>query len=296
MSDSQNEDEYYQLRTGIDEIVRTNEQVTSVLGDLQLKQSNLTEMYSSLVQQNQSRLYLFGLDSLQFQSQMIKIEHDNLKRFHKIIRNRLYGDFFKLYHIVKSFMKDNPKLINLIESRQWYKYPQYKDLQVETSFNIAYVKRIFEDIIIMIKLLNTHVNKLDHQLDLHTRQMSDGLNINNFVSTFESCNNEIRNKITLYLKYIKYLIKTHKHYLLRFYKRALILNGHFGEGLRFQTIGDCPIDLDTNEETPGVSCNIGKRSNTKDPNQSDINNDTGDADIDSKTGDADTVESEQDNN
>ena len=119
--------------------------------------------------------------------------------------------------------------------------------------------------------------------------MSNGLNINNFVSTFQNCNNEIRDKITLYLKYIKYLIKTHKHYLLRFYKRALILNGHFGEGLRFQTIGDCPIDLDTNEEPPGVSCNIGKQSNTNDSDQ----NGTDKTDRDSKTSNEESVESGQ---
>ena len=75
----------HQITLGMEEILQINQQIKGVLSDLHTKQTTLSSIYGDLVKENQSKLYLFGLDSLQFQSQMIRVEHTNLEKFHKII-------------------------------------------------------------------------------------------------------------------------------------------------------------------------------------------------------------------
>lgn len=247
-NDTSNEPSEGKIRNKLNKVIHVNTQITLVLEDLNKKKDLLAEYYRTLVTHNPSKLYLFGLDSLQFQSQMIKIEYENLMKFHKIIRNRIYGDFFKLYHIIRTFIKTNPKTNKILDNRTWNAYPQYKDLKTEQNFSFELVVELFNDVTEMILLLSSHIEQLEGQLLDHRRKMSMGLNINNFIFTFESCNQIVHNKIALFRNYIDYMTKIHYHYLRRFHKRALLLLAHIGKDVQFHS-GDTPNEPPSDTES-----------------------------------------------
>ena len=85
------------IRTMFDKIKPQRARITELLGDLRTHKSNLHKIHSELLSLNHTQLFVFGLDSLQFQQQTIDIECENMERIYRVQSNRMYGDFYKLH-------------------------------------------------------------------------------------------------------------------------------------------------------------------------------------------------------
>ena len=80
-------------RVNFKQIISLRERIDSILSNLLLKKESLHHIHEELLTLNHTQLFVFGLDSLQFQQQLIQIEYDNMSKTFKVIDNRLYGDF-----------------------------------------------------------------------------------------------------------------------------------------------------------------------------------------------------------
>ena len=67
---------------------------------LEEKINNLKEIYNMLVKQNTKKILLFCLDSFYFQYKTLIIEMDNIQRYILMLNNRMYGDYYKFYHLI----------------------------------------------------------------------------------------------------------------------------------------------------------------------------------------------------
>ena len=81
--------------------------VTNVFDILEMHLIKLKNTYSEFVENNRQNLFVFGLDSFQFQSKLIDIEYDDMKRLFLAINNRMYCEYYKLYKIISEYVKDN---------------------------------------------------------------------------------------------------------------------------------------------------------------------------------------------
>jgi hypothetical protein len=63
----------------------------------------LKVFYSEFIKDSKNAMFIFGLDSFHFQSKLIDIEYDEMKRMFLVINNRMYCEYFKLHKIIVEY-------------------------------------------------------------------------------------------------------------------------------------------------------------------------------------------------
>ena len=84
------------LKNNFSDIKYLRESSTNLMKSLTDKQTTLKIIYTELLNNNLHETDT-GLDSLHFQSKLINIEVKNYENTFKIIDNRIYGDYYKLF-------------------------------------------------------------------------------------------------------------------------------------------------------------------------------------------------------
>ena len=203
-----------QLRNNHSQLINLKLKVNDAIDSLRRKSSLINELYKTILSKNSASTFTFGLDQLNFQNRLLINETDHLVDSVKIINNRIYGDYYKLYQIIKRYIDQRPRLLDFInQNGKLTVYPPYKDLEIRKQYDDDLLTRLYNEIINIIYLLKTHINNLDEQLDEYRNKLEIGLHLSNFIYTVEDCNIEISNKLDLFDKYIHYLSKNHEKYL-----------------------------------------------------------------------------------
>ena len=119
-----------QLKRNFLTIKDIREKVINIFTILENYLLNLKKIYSEFVENNRQNLFVFGLDSFHFQSKLIDIEYEDMKRLFLAINNRMYCEYYKLYKIIAEYVKEN---INDKKTQDLIKvtniFPVYKDLE-----------------------------------------------------------------------------------------------------------------------------------------------------------------------
>ena len=77
------------LKGEFNNIITVRNSVKSVFDILQVRIDKLRQIYSEFIKSNKNETFLFGLDSFHFQSKLIDIEYDDMKRLFLAINNRM---------------------------------------------------------------------------------------------------------------------------------------------------------------------------------------------------------------
>ena len=201
-------------------ITRLRERIAEILDDFLTKKESLARIHEELLTLNHTKLFVFGLDSLQFQQQMIQLEHENMTRSFQVIDNRLYGDLYKLHSIISNFINNNSNISAAIPiSTVGNRFPNYNDIDIYQKFPYRYTKRIVVEIADYLTKLRTYHGKLTSQLSDYEKRQQTGLNINNFIFAFQNCQQDLDNKINLFTKYFLYFTALHESYLDKFVEK-----------------------------------------------------------------------------
>ena len=189
------------------EIIKTKIKVSERIG-------HLKTVYQELVKTNTKKIFLFCLDSFFFQYKSFVMETDNIDRFRIIANNRMYCDYYKLYNIILSDIKDKKIEINMenIISRD---YPIYKDLEPYQEYKIDDIKDLHTNILSILNELynqsSTKIDTIDHYNDNHRI----GFSISNFINTLQYENRLLRDQISLYVNYMSFFHISQKKQLRR---------------------------------------------------------------------------------
>jgi hypothetical protein len=185
--------------------------------------NKLKQTYLSFVTNNKQNLFIFGLDSFQFQSKMIDIEYDDTTRLFLVINNKMYCEYYKLYKIIAEYVKENiinKKTIEMLHSKG---FPIYKDLEPFKQYKFEIIQEMHESIILLLYSINDFIVEQERELQIHKQQQESGLHINNFVTTFNYNIMLIREKGILFISYIHFFHSLHTKYLQRFYIKLNVL-------------------------------------------------------------------------
>lgn len=195
---------------------------------------NLKKMYQEFVDNNRQHLFVFGLDSFQFQSKLIDIEYDDMNRLFMIINNRMYCEYYKLYKIIADYVKEN---INDKKTQELLKinnnFPIYKDLEPYKQYNFELVQEIHENIILLIYEINEFILSKENELLNHKKKLEIGLNINNFVTTFNYNIVIVKEKVLLFISYIEFFHNLHTKLLQRITMKLNLLYNQVINDIRF---------------------------------------------------------------
>ncbi len=209
--------------------------VTNIFTILEGHLLNLKKTYSEFVENNRQNLFVFGLDSFQFQSKLIDIEYEDMKRLFLAINNRMYCEYYKLYKIIADYVKENihdKKTQDLIKITNIF--PVYKDLEPYKQYKFEMIQEIHENIILLLYEINEFIMNKENELQAHKKKQDIGLNINNFVTTFNYNIIMIKEKGMLFISYIEFFHNLHTKYLQRFTMKMELMFNQVTHDIRFE--------------------------------------------------------------
>ena len=156
--------------------------IDNVFRYIKNKTEILTLMYNDYLKEIKDSInYRLSLDSFNFQTKLINIEHDNYYKIFNIFLNRMYGDYYKLYNKLTDYVKKNVKNVRIINDNQ---YPKYKDLEINIEYNIDIIDDIFTNILSILNELSNYCLKENHLIKEIVKKQNNGININNFLKDF----------------------------------------------------------------------------------------------------------------
>ena len=200
---------------------------------LKNKMDKLKILHSDFIKNSKSQLFVFGLDSFHFQSKLIDLEYDDMNRMFLAINNRMYCEYFKLYKIIVSYISENISDKKIMEIIKGNNFPIYKDLEPFKEYKFDTILEIHENILNLLNSIISIINNRENELSLHKTKQLIGLNIDNFVNSFNFEIVVMKEKINLFLTYIEFFHKLHAKYLTRFTNKIHLMLTHINSDIHF---------------------------------------------------------------
>ena len=230
-----------ELKDEFNDIKNLRDSIIYLLDSLNNKIDTLKNIYQELLEKNKS--HSFGLDSLHFQTKVINLECDHKDLLFKIVDNRIYGDYYKLYQNIVNYVIKNiedKKILHLCENAKNYKV--YKDLDLERDYDFNDTTEIHKDIIQIIESLQNELLIRERDLKMEDKKRKSGLNIDNLINSYNYNNNMLKQQIELYIEYIKVFHKFHIKYLHRFNLKAKLFYGQINSDIKLESNSEINID------------------------------------------------------
>jgi hypothetical protein len=240
------ENKLVQLKGEFNNIITIRNTVKSVFDVLQVRINKLKAFYSDLIKNSKAQMFVFGLDSFNFQGKLIDIEYDDMKRLFIAINNRMYCEYFKLNKIIIEYILknvDDKKVIDIVKVDN---YPVYKDLEPFKEYAFEVTHDIHQNILNLLGILLSVLNTKETELSAHRAKQSIGLNINNFTTTFAFNNTVLKEKILMFMSYIDFFHSLHTKYLKRFSNKIQLMHTHIDTDIKFDESTE--INKDTKKE------------------------------------------------
>lgn len=232
------------LKGDFNNIITVRNNVKNVFDILQVRIDKLRQIYSEFIESNKNEMFVFGLDSFHFQSKLIDIEYDDMKRLFLAINNRMYCEYFKLHKIIVEYISktiNDKRGIDLVKINN---YPVYKDLEPFKEYKFEVVLDIHENILNLLGVIISILNNKENELSIHKTKQNIGLNIDNFITTFNFNLSVMREKITMFIAYIEFFHKMHSKYIKRFSNKIQLMYTHINNDIKF----DDSIEISKNKK------------------------------------------------
>jgi len=206
------------LKSEFQGILQTYHEIIKKRKTLAIKLAELKTTYQDLVKHNTKKIFLFCLDSFYFQYKTLILEMDHLSRSVASINNRMYGDYYKLYHIILVQLSESNHDLRTIETDH-NKYTPYKDLEPFHEYKMADIISIHADILKLMNYLYTHFIKKSQTIVDYNNTARGGISITSFLHTLEYENTLIREQIGLYTSYIGFFHASQKKFLSKLFSK-----------------------------------------------------------------------------
>ena len=221
------------LKTEFNNISLVRSKIINVFESLKNKSDKLKNLYSEFIKQSNSQLFVFGLDSFHFQSKLIDLEYDDMKRIFLFVNNRMYCEYFKLYKLICSYVIENVTDKKILEIIKGNTFQVYKDLEPFKDYKFEITIEVHDNILVLLNSIASIINNRENELSIHRSKQLIGLNIDNFVNSFNYEIILMKEKVNLFLSYIEFFHKLHAKYLKRFSNKIQMMSNHVNNDIQF---------------------------------------------------------------
>jgi hypothetical protein len=206
------------LRNNFENIITLKKEIAKVKMVVSDKLSQLKLVYNELIKTNNKKIFLFCLDSFYFQYKTFAMEMEHIDRYRSLMNNRMYCDYYKLYNIIITHIKDNRSDMNVSEL-ELKTYPAYKDLEPFQEYKLEDIKEIHANILFLINQLYGQTLDKNDTIEHYNENHKIGFSISNFLNTLEYENRLLREQVGLYINYVSFFHISEKNQLNRLYSR-----------------------------------------------------------------------------
>lgn len=186
------------------------------------------------------------LDSFYFQSKLIDAEYELVEKIYKMIENRMYGEYYKLWLAMSTYTKDMWK--------ETIKFPPYKDLEPTKQYDSKITHEICEEIVSLFTRIKQVRDKLQKDIDVHKDQLNKGIHIENYINTLSYQFGVMNDQLHLFQNmFDSYQMYHHQRYD-NFMQKIVLLNSQI-EGKLFSTCSECEESVFCNLRLTCKLCN-----------------------------------------
>ena len=221
------------LKNNFNDIKNLRQSCINLMKSLAEKIDILKLIYNELLQNNLDESET-GLDSFYFQTKLIVLELQNNQQMFKIIDNRIYGDYYKMFKNLTNFLSETIKNKNLVSQFENKDYKVYKDLNTLQDYEFNSTAEIYNDIIQIIDIFHTELTEREHKLSMQKIKQESGLNIHTLTSKVNYNNNYLKNHIILFTENIETFNSFHKKYLIRFLLKTKLFYGQINTDIKLE--------------------------------------------------------------
>lgn len=239
---------------------------------------NLTYLkiqYSDMVKNNTKKIFIFCLDSFFYQYKMYSAELDQIESSRKMVNNRMYCEYYKLFGIISNYLNDSN--VTYENKRTLLKTcPIYKDLEPMFEFDMVDIENIYSNVILLITHLYEQTIKKSVEIDdfsetrngdlrssgkghpVSTTKLEGSLrtseklgSISNFVNTLRNDNLILQGQLDLFLNYLSFFLASQQKQYSRIEERIT----HFLDELQDKSATTLIVQEEpiVNEEEPIVN-------------------------------------------
>ena len=217
--------------------------ITNTIKVVKDKIQSLRNIYGDLIEKNNHKqIFLFCLESFNFQNKTLLYESDHLHKTFIMLLNRTYRDYYKLYNIILKLF-DEYKL----ENKTQKKHPEYRDLDVNADFSLEEISNIHDDVIYLTCVLIDKYKESEAVIRQYKTKSKTGIYIVNFINTIEYDNAILKDQIDLYINYLFFFQDTQTTYLSKLNKKMVGFLNEIEEDIKFQN----------GEEDPSLDPSLG---------------------------------------
>ena len=234
------DDKLLKVKVIFDKVREMRDEIGTLFEGLEGRISKLTEVYNEFIKRTRqiktadTNIFIFSLDSFYFQNNLLKREYKYLNEYYNILINRMYGEYYKLYKLIVEYVVKSQIDNKLSETLKNKKYPKYDDLNHEKHYDFALIVQLNEDIIGIISHLINVLRDKEHDLNSYITNQGYGLNVNNFVSTFNYEVIVLKEQIMLYEKYLDFFYHIHEKLLKRLITKISLLEAQLNADITFE--------------------------------------------------------------
>ena len=234
------DDKLLKVKIVFDKVREMRNEIGTLFEGLEGRISKLTEVYAEFIKNTNKiktadvNIFIFSLDSFYFQNNLLKREYKYLINYYNIIVNRMYGEYYKLYKIIVDYVYKSQLDNKLSEMMKNRKYPKYDDLNDEKQYEFSLIVQLNEDIINIVTHLINILRDKEHELNTYLINQGYGLNVNNFVSTFNYEVVVLKEQIILYEKYLDFFYHIHEKLLKRLITKISLLEAQINTEIKFE--------------------------------------------------------------
>jgi hypothetical protein len=221
------------LKNKFAEILKFRSGIHIKLENLDFKITKLKEIYHKFVSESKTEVS-FGLDSLYFQGKLINIELTNMKSYYKLINNRMYCVYYKLYKLIVDYINKNLTEKKIVDLANISNYPVYKDLEPYKDYDFNITTKIHNNIIDIINALIDSIGIKIEELNTLEITKNNGININNYINSYRHKAILIKEQTFLFVNYMEFMNMTHYNYHQRFFARLTLLLSQIENDIDFE--------------------------------------------------------------
>lgn len=164
------------------------------------------------VSNNTEKMLIFAIDSVRFQSRIVTLELDNIKRIVHSLHNHIYKEYFKFFQTLKDTFRDiitSDKVTNTVTS---FIPKTYIELEPYKVYDPDQLAKLHDVIITLIYTVSEYVDDRQSELIKHENNYSEGLNIHNFITVFKHDIQSDKSNVDMFKSYLCTLHITHIDY------------------------------------------------------------------------------------
>ena len=237
------------LKDNFNEIKTIRRGILELIKNLENKIIRLKTIYTDLLHNNKHLNNDTSLDTLYFQTKLITVELDNTNYIFKLIDNRIYGDYYKLYkNMIKYINKSEfDKKIKQLTSTD--KYPEYNDLKLDIIYEFNITIDVHDNILKILEVLLDELSIKKNNYENEKYKSKSGINIDTLLHKINHTILVFEQDISLFNKYLLVYNESHKKYLNRFMIKTKLFYGQVNSDIKLEETSASIANLNTITDT-----------------------------------------------